>query len=142
MVIDLPILSDPLPGKKEEFTGLEGKLLRNQMFELVCYIAQKEREKIFQRTKEGLKHVKEFGSKTGNPVGKPRSKWSTKENFIKTIEYMLKNNVGQAKASLMCKYPTKSFQNDIKKCYEKYNAKDYQEILNNIKEDTTDWKTF
>ena len=32
----------------------------------MCYSAQKEREKISQRTKEGLQHVKMNGSKSGN----------------------------------------------------------------------------
>ena len=101
--------------------------------------AQFERDIISERTKESLRAKKVNGTKSGRPIGKPRNKYSSKENFIKTIEYMLENNVGQAKASLTCRYPSKTFQNDIKKCYNKYNTKDYQEILNRLREDDTKW---
>lgn len=135
IIIDLPILSDTLPDQKSPLDTLETKLIKEQLLELMCYSAQKEREKISQRTKEGLKATREKGTQ----LGKPRNKYSTKENFINTLEYILNNNVGQLKACLWTRYPSKSFQNDLKKCYDKYNTKDYQEILIKIKEDTTEW---
>jgi DNA invertase Pin-like site-specific DNA recombinase len=104
--------------------------------------AQFERDIISERTKESLRAKKINGTKSGRPIGKPRSNWSSKENFIKTIEYMINNNVGQAKATLLCHYPKDTFQKDIKKCYIKYNTKNYQEILEKIKEDTTAWELF
>ena len=55
---------------------------------------------------------------------------------------MINENIGQDKATLWTKYPTMSFKNDLKKCYNKYNTKDYQEILNKIKEDNTEWEQF
>lgn len=137
IIIDLPILSDPLPGKQDVLDDLhktELKLIKEQLLELMCYTAQKEREKISQRTKEGLKATKEKGTK----LGKPRSNKSTKENFIKTLEYMIENNVGQTKATTHCNYPKDTFQRDIKKCYNKYNTKNYQEILKKLKGDTTE----
>lgn len=142
IIIDLPILSDTLPNQKSPLDTLENKLIKMQLLELMCYTAQKEREKISQRTKEGLKAVKINGSKSGKPIGKPRNKWSTKENFTDTLEKMINENIGQLKACLKTKYPSKSFQNDLKKCYNKYNTKDYQEILNKIKEDLTEWQHF
>lgn len=135
IVIDLPILSDTLPNQKSSLDTLETKLIKMQLLELMCYSAQKERQKISDRTKEGLKATRERGTQ----LGKPRNKYSTKENFINTLEKMINENIGQSKACLWTKYPSKSFQNDLKKCYKKYNTKDYQEILNNIKEDTTEW---
>ena len=69
-------------------------------------------------------------------------KQETKDNFIKTIEYMKNNNVGQDKACLICCFPTMSFKILLKKCYNKYNTKNYEEILNNIKEDKTEWEQF
>lgn len=41
---------------------------------LKAHIAQQEREKMSIRIKQGLEHVKEHGSKTGNPVGRPKLK--------------------------------------------------------------------
>lgn len=104
--------------------------------------AQFERDIISERTRESLKAKKINGTKSGKPIGKPRSQWSTKENFIKTLEYMINNKVGQNKATIICRYPKDTFQNDIKKCYNKYNTKDYQEILKKIKEDPTEWLHF
>ena len=96
--------------------------------------AEFERDIIADRTREALKAKKINGTKSGNPIGKPRSKYSSKENFISTLEYMINNNVGQKKATLTTRYPSDTFKRDIKKYYEKYNTKNYQEILNYIKE--------
>lgn len=138
IVIDLPILSDPLPGQRSPLDTLETKLIKEQLLELMCYSAQKEREKISQRTKEGLKATKQKGTR----LGKPKGQYNTKENFINTLEKMINENIGQTKACLYTRYPSKSFQNDLKKCYNKYSTKDYQEILEKIKEDTTEWEQF
>lgn len=104
--------------------------------------AQFERDIISERTKESLRAKKINGTKSGRPIGKPRSSWSSKENFINVLEYMVNNNVGQAKATLKCRYPRDTFIRDIKKCYEKYHTKDYKEILEKIKEDKTEWEQF
>lgn len=110
----------------------------NLLLGIFSVLGQFERDLISERTKEGLKAVKNKGT----VLGKPKSKYNTKENFIKTIEYMLNNDVGQDKASLMCNFPVISFKNLLKKCYNKYDTKDYQKILNKVKEDTTEWEHF
>ena len=110
----------------------------NLLLGIFSVLGQFERDLISERTKEGLKAVKSKGVK----LGREKGKYNTKENFIKTIDYMLNNEVGQDKASLMCKFPTMSFKNLLKKCYIKYNTKDYQEILNKVKEDSTEWEHF
>lgn len=110
----------------------------NLLLGIFSVLGQFERDLISERTKEGLKAVKSRGIK----LGREKGKYNTKENFIKTIEYMISKNVGQDKATLSTKYPTMSFKNDLKKCYIKYNTKDYQKILNKIKEDTTKWENF
>lgn len=107
----------------------------NLLLGIFSVLGQFERDLISERTKEGLKAVKKNGTK----LGKPRSKWSTKENFIKTIEYMINNNVGQSKATLYCHYPKDTFQSDIKKCYDKYNTKDYKKILEELRKDENKW---
>ena len=110
----------------------------NLLLGIFSVLGQFERDLISERTKEGLKAVRSKGVK----LGREKGKYNTKENFIKTIDYMLNNEVGQDKASLMCKFPTMSFKNLLKKCYIKYNTKDYQEILNKVKEDSTEWEHF
>lgn len=126
---------------KENFNLLAGEkpdANTNLLLGIFSVLGQFERDLISERTKEGLKATKAKGTQ----LGKPKGKYNTKENFIKTIEYMLNNNVGQDKATIMCNFPTMSFKNILKKCYIKYNTKDYQTILNKIKEDTTEWEQF
>lgn len=126
---------------KENFNLLAGEkpdANTNLLLGIFSVLGQFERDLISERTKEGLKAVKTKGTR----LGKPRSQWSTKENFIKTLEYMINNKVGQNKATLMCRYPKDTFQSDIKKCYNRYNTKDYKEILKKIKEDPTEWLHF
>lgn len=110
----------------------------NLLLGIFSVLGQFERDLISERTKEGLKAVKTKGTQ----LGKPKGKYNTKENFINTLEKIINENIGQAKACLWTRYPSKSFQNDLKKCYNKYNTKNYQEILNKIKEDVTEWSQF
>lgn len=130
---------------KENFNLLANGNM-DAMTKLIMHItsafAEFERDIISDRTKEALQAKKINGTKSGKAIGKPKGKYNTKENFINTLEYIIKNNVGQLKACLWTRYPSKSFQNDLKKCYDKYNTKDYQEILNKIKEDSTEWERF
>ncbi len=130
---------------KENFNLLANGQM-DAMTKLIMHItsafAEFERNIISERTIESLKAKKINGTKSGNPIGKPRSNKSTKENFIKTLQYMIDNKVGQSKATLLCNYPKDTFQRDLKKCYTKYNTKNYQEILNILKEDTTEWEQF
>ena len=94
-------------------------------------LGQFERDLLSERTKEGLRATKEKGT----IVGRPTLENSGEENFIKTLEYMLENNIGMLKACFYCDVPSASFYNWIKKMYEKYNTKDYKEILDKINED-------
>lgn len=110
----------------------------NLLLGIFSVLGQFERDLISERTKEGLKAVK----KKGTQLGKPKGQYNTKENFIKTLEYMVNNNVGYRKAVLITRYPQCSFALDIKKCYIKYNTKDYKEVLNKVKEDSTKWEQF
>lgn len=126
---------------KENFNLLAGEkpdANTNLLLGIFSVLGQFERDLISERTKEGLKAVKAKGTR----LGKPKGQYNTKENFINTLEKMINENIGQAKACLWTRYPSKSFQKDIKKCYNKYNTKNYQEILIKIKEDNTEWEQF
>lgn len=63
IVIDMPLISSDLSGKK----SLDMQFISNLVFEVLCYSAEKERERISQRTKEGLKALKDKGVKLGRP---------------------------------------------------------------------------
>ena len=63
IVIDMPLISSDLKGKKT----LDMRFISNLVFEVLCYSAEKEREKLSQRTKEALAVKKAQGVKLGRP---------------------------------------------------------------------------
>jgi len=67
IVIDTPILNTA------NRTDLEKKLISNIVFELLAYMAEKEREKIRQRQREGI----EMAKKAGKHLGRPRIDYAT-----------------------------------------------------------------
>lgn len=101
--------------------------------------AEFERDIIADRTKEALKSKMINGTKSGRPIGKPKSEYNNKENFIKTLDLIVNDNIGQSKATLRTKYPKQSFQFKIKECYTKYNTKDYKTILERLRGDSDIW---
>lgn len=97
--------------------------------------AQFERDIISDRTKESLRAKKINGTKSGNPIGHPKSKYNTQENFINTLKYQINNNCGQYKASCQTRYPTNSYQTKLREYFVKYNTKDLKEILKNLEDE-------
>lgn len=96
--------------------------------------AQFERDIISERTKESLKAKKKNGTKTGRAIGHPRSEKANKQNFIKTLEKMTIESIGQDKACFKTGFPTDTFKRDLKKCYNQFDTKDYKIILDKVKE--------
>jgi len=94
-------------------------------------LGQFERDLLSERTKEGLRATRERGT----TMGRPLLENSGEKNFIRVLEYMVENNVGQVKACYYCDVPSMSFQNYIKKMYTKYDTKDYRKLLTLIKKD-------
>lgn len=101
--------------------------------------AEFERDIIADRTKEALKSKMINGTKSGRPIGKPKSEYNNKENFIKTLDLIVNDNIGQNKATIKTKYPKQAFQFKIKECYTKYNTKDYKTILERLQGDPNTW---
>ena len=62
IVIDTPILNT------SNKTDLEKTLISNIVFELLSYMAEKERQKIRQRQREGIEQAKKAGKHLGRPV--------------------------------------------------------------------------
>lgn len=85
IVIDTPILNTT------DRTDLEKKLISNIVFELLSYMAQKERERIKQRQREGIESAK----KAGKHLGRPRIDFETlskqQKEFIKQYYHRWKN---------------------------------------------------
>lgn len=133
IIIDMPILSDKLPSEESDIDSLDNRLIKEQILTLMCYVAQKERDKISRRTKEALAEKKIHGTKSGKPIGRPTSERSNIDNHIKVLNYIVDNNIGQDKACLRCNVPTSSFRKQLREWYVIYKTKDYNAILNQIK---------
>lgn len=69
IVIDTPILNTTNRG------DLEKSLISNLVFELLSYMAEKERQKIKQRQSEGIAIAKAKGVKLGRPSVEYPSNW-------------------------------------------------------------------
>lgn len=76
IVIDTPILNTS--GK----TDLEKKLISNIVFELLSYMAQKERDKIKQRQAEGIKALRDRNN--GKGIGRPKTDYPSNWNEVYT----------------------------------------------------------
>ena len=131
IIIDLPILSDALPNETEMLTGLTGRLIKEQMLTLMCYSAQLERDKISQRTKEALAEKKLHGTKSGKPIGKPKSTRNTKTAFIDTLK-LLCEGYSQANACYETKFPISTLKYYLKGLYKEVKSHDYKIILNRV----------
>lgn len=95
VVLDNPILNTE--GKSD----LERKLISNIVFELLSYMAQKEREKLRQRQREGIEQAKALGKHLGRPKATYPNNWKEvynewkdkKISGVKAMELMnLKKN--------------------------------------------------
>lgn len=87
VVLDNPVLNT------EGKTDLERKLIGNIIFELLTYMAQKEREKIKQRQREGIDAAKALGKHLGRPRAIYPDNWNEiytkwKNGEIKAVEAM------------------------------------------------------
>lgn len=80
VVIDTPILNTTNKG------DLEKKLISNIVFELLTYMAQKEREKIKSRQREGIAQAKAQGKHLGRPKAEYPSNWEEVYNKWKSKE--------------------------------------------------------
>ncbi len=131
IILDNEMLSAKFPNEKQETITLEYKFLRDIVFNAINYVACKKIEEVSRSTKAGIEKAR----LQGKQIGKPRTDKSSKENFINTLEKMINENIGQNKAVLKTRFPRETFKKDLKKCYEKYNTKDYKIILDNLKKE-------
>lgn len=81
IVIDMPLISSDLKGDKT----LDMRFIANLVFEVLCYSAEKEREKLSQRTKEALAVKKAQGVKLGR-------KFSLTDDQVKEFKLMYEDS--------------------------------------------------
>lgn len=65
--IDIVVIDFPLLDTREQVNGITGKFISDMVLQVMCYVAQIERENILQRQAEGIKAAKEKGTAFGRP---------------------------------------------------------------------------
>lgn len=88
IVIDTPLLNT------EGKTDLEKKLISNIVFELLSYMAQKERDKIKQRQAEGIQALKDKNG--GKGIGRPTIEYP--KNWVEVYQEWKDKKVSGVKA--------------------------------------------
>lgn len=86
-----------------------------------CF-AEFEADIISDRTREALKAKKLYGTKSGKPLGKPRGKNTSKENFIATLELHI-NGLSYDKATRQTGFPRATFAVWLREYRKKENDK-------------------
>lgn len=122
-------ISAPLPFEDND-TTINRMYLQDMIFTNILYKDCLKLIEVSNTTKSGLEKARLKGKK----LGRPRK--SDLNGFIETLEYMVKNNVGQNKACIAKRYPSMTFKKDLKSYYVKYRTTDYAEILEKLKKET------
>ncbi len=103
VVIDTPILNT------NHKSGLEKRLISNIVFELLSYMAEKERNKMKQRQKEGIAVAKAKGKHLGRP------KKDKPENWDEVYSAWKENEISSVRAMELLGCPSTTFYRWVKK---------------------------
>lgn len=94
-------------------------------------LAQFERDLISERTKETMQALKETGTKSGRPIGRPTKKSSNDINLLNTLKLMT-NGESYREASYKTNFPLSTLQYRIKQLKEKYKTNDIETIVKHL----------
>lgn len=100
MGVDIIVIDTPLLNTNNK-SNLEKTLISNIVFELLSYIAEKERRKIKQRQREGIDSAKKKGKHLGRPMNELPENWnevyeSWKKGTIKTVDAIRQLNISKS----------------------------------------------
>lgn len=89
---DIRVLNCPLLNTAQEEESLDRRLIANLTFEILSYVAEKEREEIKSRQREGIESARIKGVKFG------RSKIPKPEKFDETYKRVIKKEITNRQA--------------------------------------------
>ena len=117
---DIQVLDMPILNTKNGVDGLDGKFISNMVLQILAYVSQKEREKIKERQKQGIRIAKEKGVKFGRP--------SILDERLDFDEYYFKQDIKTMNWIRFCdKYGIS------RAIYFKYRKKFYPELVKSFK---------
>lgn len=117
--INIVVLDTPILNTKDK-SDLEKKLISNIVFELLSYMAQKEREKIRQRQAEGIAAMpvdingKKYSMKTGRVTGRPVTREFPKD-WKNTYKLYKEGSLKAKQIQNMYNIPKSTFYHMLKK---------------------------
>lgn len=117
---------------KENFHLLaNGKMdaMTKLILNITSAFAEFEADLISDRTREALKAKKLNGTKTGKPIGRPKMKQTTKENFINTLRLQVEQGLSKEKACFSTRYPFGTYKEHYYKILKENNFTTTSEIL-------------
>jgi DNA invertase Pin-like site-specific DNA recombinase len=125
-VLDIPLLNTTIGNSRDDAPLLEKSFIRDLVFQILCYVSEKERENIKRRQKEGIATAQANGTKFGRPaVGYPEN-WKVEyarwiKNEISSKEFQESTGLKSATFyRLLKKYED---ENDI--CRVKYQKRNF-----------------
>lgn len=127
IIIDNPNLCIELPNENKQEVNLNSKMIQDITFSACLYSACVKIKEVLESTKVGL----EVARKKGKTLGKPKGKYSTKENFIKTLRLHV-DGLSLVKATNKTLIPLATFRlwlDKYKKEADIYNNKKILELL-------------
>jgi len=74
-VLDLSLLNTGLEKSSKDTPDLERSFIRDLVFQILCYVSEKERENIKRRQKEGIVAAQAHGKKFGRPAVQYPENW-------------------------------------------------------------------
>jgi len=116
----------------ENFNLLAGEKIdanTNLLLGIFSVLSQFERDLISERTHDALMAKKQSGVILGRPTGK----YTTMENFIKTLELQVNDKLSIDKSTNKTFYPKSTFQYKIKQYQKEYGIIDKKVLLNKLK---------
>ena len=112
MGINITVLDMDILNTKADDNDITKKLIKQIVFELLAYFAQKERENTLQRQKEGIESARKRNVKFGRPKVTEFPK-----KFLKAYKLYSNKSITLQEACSLTKMPSSTFY-DYKKRYE------------------------
>lgn len=79
-VLDIPLLNTTIGNTQDDAPSLEKSFIRDLVFQILCYVSEKERENIKKRQKEGINTAQAHGTKFGRPAVECPPNWTIEYN--------------------------------------------------------------
>ncbi|MCI9585693.1 MAG: recombinase family protein [Bacilli bacterium] len=131
IVVNNELLSAKLPTEEVKEMTLTDKYLQSMIFNNVAYGACLKIDDVSNETKRGLEKAK----MQGKVLGKPKGKYSTIENFVKTLKLQIESGLTMEKALKKTHLPKGTYTQWLKNYKKEFNVNETKDVYNLLKID-------